>query len=103
MDRVSVGPLQIQRPQHTQLNHAATATTSAPTGRQPSHAPITAESLADASLANVRLVVIAARAFSAFDQAGAPADPLTAVPNGGSRGKGPHGYDSDCSRSARMH
>src|SRR2546426_9826403 len=32
VDRASVGPLQVQRPQHAQLDHAATAAASAPTG-----------------------------------------------------------------------
>src|SRR5712691_262041 len=31
-DRASVGPLQVQRPQHAQLDQAATAAASAPTG-----------------------------------------------------------------------
>src|SRR3989454_6066663 len=33
VDRASVGPLQVQRPQHAQLDHAATAAAGAPTGR----------------------------------------------------------------------
>src|SRR6266516_5594044 len=32
VDRASVGPLQVQRPQHAQLDHTATAAASAPTG-----------------------------------------------------------------------
>ncbi len=52
VDRASIGPLEVQRPQHAQLDHEETA---AVRRRRPSHAPITAGSLAGASLANVRL------------------------------------------------
>jgi len=32
VDRASVGPLQVECPQHAQLDHAATAAAEAPTG-----------------------------------------------------------------------
>src|SRR2546425_10230568 len=52
--------------------------------RRPSHAPITAGSLAGASLVNVRLARTPASAFSASSRAGAFAEYVTAVPDGGS-------------------
>src|SRR5436190_1701539 len=75
VNRVSVGPLQIQRSQQPQFDHAATASAGAPTGRRrPSHAPITAGSLADASLVNVRLAEVPARVFPRPGRAGSPAE-----------------------------
>ncbi len=59
VDRASVGPLQVQR----SYSHRRGSRTD---GGRPSHAPITAGSLAGASLVNVRRRGVPARAFPAF-------------------------------------
>src|SRR5213595_2755420 len=62
MDRMSVGRLQVQRPQRPQLDHALNRPRQR-RRRRPSHTSVTAGSLAGASLVNVRLARVTASAF----------------------------------------
>jgi len=64
MDRMSVGRLQVQRPQRPQLDHALNRPRQR-RRRRPSHTSVTAESLAGASVLNVRRRGVPARAFPA--------------------------------------
>src|SRR5207247_8264316 len=83
VDRASVGRLQVQRPQRPQLDHALNRPRQR-RRRRPSHTSVTAESLAGASVLNVRRRGVPASAFSASGRAGAFAEYVTAVPDGGS-------------------
>src|SRR5437016_5795621 len=82
VDRASVGPLEVQRPQHAQLDHAATAAAKAPSAAKSrsDHGWVTGRRYSDQCTPGGG----PRQGVPASGRAGSPAEYLTAVPDGGS-------------------